>query len=100
MAVCAYVVIGAVHILSLQERCLLIQFRVCWALFLLLSLRLVVVSPVLARSAYRYDFKCRVHQLALISLSLFGNDHGELLVSLLAVLTTQDLGVVFSTTSP
>ena len=100
MAVCAYVVIGAVHILSLQVTCLLIQLRVCWALFLLLSLRLVVVSPVLARSAYRYDFKCRVHQLALISLSLFGNDHGELLVSLLAVLTTQDLEVGFSTTSP
>ena len=36
----------------------------------------MVVSLVLARSAYRYDFKCRVHQLALISLSLFGNDHG------------------------
>ena len=100
MAVCAYVVIGAVHILSLQVTCLLIQLRVCWALFLLLSLLLVVVSPVLARSAYRYDFKCRVHQLALISLSLFGNDHGELLVSLLPVLTTQDLGVGFSTTSP
>ena len=53
----------------------------------------MVVSLVLARGAYRYDFKCRVHQLALISLSLFGNDHGELLVRLLAVLTTQDLGV-------
>ena len=99
VAVCAHVVIGAVHILSLQVTCLLIQLRVCWALFLLLSLRLVVVSLVLARNAYRYDFKCRVHQLALISLSLFGNDHGELLVPLLAVLTTQDLGVGFSTTS-
>ena len=100
VAVCAHVVIGAVHILSLQVTCLLIQFRVCWALFLLLSLRLVVVSLVLARSANRYDFKCPVHQLALISLSLFGNDHGELLVPLLAVLTTEDLGVGFSTTSP